>query len=59
MVAKLREPTCRKPVDLTEDLIAGIEDVRFKLRFKTDTAAIRHLLAVGIETVLATPDTEA
>jgi len=48
----------RRVYQLPEDMIQAIEDFRFKERFRTESEAVRYLLAKGLDTCVNLPQPE-
>ena len=48
----------RRTYILTDEMVQAIEDFRFKERFKTETDAVKYLLAKGLDTCVNLPQPE-
>jgi len=48
----------RRTYILTDEMVQAIEDFRFKERFKTETEAVKYLLAKGLDTCVNLPHPE-
>jgi len=48
----------RRTYILTDEMVQAIEDFRFKERFKTETEAVKYLLAKGLDTCVNLPQPE-
>ena len=48
----------RRTYILTDEMVRDIEDFRFKERFKTETDAVKYLLAKGLDTCVNLPQPE-